>query len=238
MKGALLAANPELRIIDISHGVPAQDTRAASWLLAGAWAYFPPGSVHVAVVDPGVGSERAILLAVDRGHAFLAPDNGLLGPLLSAEARVYELDVDRFALPEQSCTFHGRDVFAPAAAALAAGLEPARCGPPSTEWERAAWPTPAALEGGGLGVEVLHVDRFGNLITALPAGRLAGERWCVRVGDRVLPFVKTYADVGPGEGLALIGSCGTLEVSVRDGDAADALDARTGSIIRVERQAR
>ena len=238
MKGVLLARQPGLRVVDLCHAVEAQDVRAASWLLAGAWRYFPTGSVHVAVVDPGVGSERSILLAQEAGHAFLAPDNGLLGPLLSSEAQVVELDVERFSLSERSHTFHGRDVFAPAAAAVDGGLAPSECGARRATWEGAAWPEPEELEGGALDVEVLHVDRFGNLITSLAAGRLAGERWRVRIGGRLMPLVKTYADVDPGQPLALIGSCGTLEVSVRDGDAAELLGARAGARLRLERQAR
>jgi hypothetical protein len=238
MKGVLLARVAHLRIVDLTHAIAAQDILGAAWQLAQAWPFFPTGSVHVAVVDPGVGSERSILVAEDRGHAFLAPDNGLLGPVLSGAARVFELDLERYARPETSRTFHGRDLFAPAAAALAGGLEPRELGPPAESGRGGAWPEVQETASGELRVEVLCVDHFGNLITTLPAARLAGAAWSVWVGTRELPLLRTYADVEPGEPLALIGSCGTLEVSVRDGHAGALLDARAGSQVCLRRRAR
>ena len=188
------------------------------------------------MVDPGVGSPRAILVAEDRGHVFVAPDNGLLGPVLSEEARVHALDVERFSHPNRSHTFHGRDVFSPAAAALAGGLDPRECGAPGRSWTRTGWPEAPEAGSGGLSVEVVWVDRFGNLITALESDSLEGEAWTVEVAGLEIPWVKTYADVEPGEYLALIGSCGTLEISVRNGDAAALLAARAGSEIRLRRR--
>src|SRR5258705_6312317 len=128
MKGVILSAAPRLAIVDLSHGVPPQNLRVGAWFLAHASAFFPPGTVHVAVVDPGVGSGRKLLVAEDAGHAYLAPDNGILGPVLSPAARVYELDPARFARAGASRTFHGRDILAPAAAAVATGLSPKAAG--------------------------------------------------------------------------------------------------------------
>lgn len=236
MKGVMLAHNDGARIVDLSHGVAPQAVLQAAWMLAHAWKHFPDGTTHLAVVDPGVGSERRILIAEDRGHAFLAPDNGLLGPVLSEDARVFELDVDRFALPNLSRTFHGRDIFAPAAAALAAGSAPEEIGSPIDDWQRAGFPGPLALDDGWK-TEVLMVDRFGNLITplVLPPRALHGAHWTARVGDASAPLVETYADVESGALLALIGSCGSLEVSVAGGDARTRLGARIGDAVTLKR---
>lgn len=230
MKGVLLARAPTARIVDLCHGVPPQAVAVGAWHLAGARAYFPSGSVHVAVVDPGVGSQRRILVALDRGQAFLAPDNGLLGPVLSEAAEVRALDVPRFALPGRARTFDGRDVFAPAAAALAEGLDPRAAGEPCSDWRRLELGSARALPGGGLEVEVLCADRFGNLVTAFDPRGLPGwpAGWTVAVGGRELPVLVTYAEAAPGAALALVGSSGTLEVSVRDGDAARVLGLGPG----------
>ena len=125
VKGVLYArGGAGLRVADLTHSVPPQDVRSAAFHLAHAWRWYPPGTVHVAVCDPGVGTERDVLVALFEDHAFLAPDNGLLGPVVGELADVRALDLERFALPRRSRTFHGRDVFAPAAAALAGGLDP------------------------------------------------------------------------------------------------------------------
>ncbi len=237
MKGVLLQRAPSARPVDLTHAVPPQDVLQASWHLARAIDYFPAGTVHVAVVDPGVGSARSILVAEDRGQAFLAPDNGLLGPVLSEAARVYELDVERFALPEPSRTFHGRDVFTPAAAALASGLAPQAAGNASSTWQRASWPA-VEERPGHLVVQALFADHFGNLITALPGARLEGAEWIAVVDGEALPLVGTYADVEPGAGLALIGSAGTLEISVREGSAAERFRAGSGTPIQLTKRTR
>ncbi|MCA8978731.1 MAG: SAM-dependent chlorinase/fluorinase [Planctomycetes bacterium] len=239
MKGVMLSHNDGVRCVDLSHGVAPQAVLQAAWLLAHAWRRFPDGTTHLAVVDPGVGSGRRILVAEDAGHAFLAPDNGLLGPVLSEDARVFELDADRFALPNASRTFHGRDVFAPAAAALASGMAPEELGEPTDDWLQAGFPGPEVLEDGWR-TEVLFADRFGNLITplTLPARLLEGEDWCARVAGRAAPLVGTYAEVEPGVLLALFGSCGSLEVSLRDGDARAELAVQSGEVVTLRRMER
>jgi S-adenosylmethionine hydrolase len=237
MKGVLLRACPGVVAVDLTHGVAPQAVLQAAWHLRCAWRYFPAGTVHVCVVDPGVGSSRRILAARDGGHAFLAPDNGLLGPVLSPDATVAALDVERFALPERSATFHGRDVLAPAAAAIAGGLAPEEAGPEAGAWLRASLPG-TREEPGGLATEVLYADRFGNLVTPLPAERLTGgaASWSVEVCGVEMPIRRTYTEARPGECLALIGSCGSLEVSVREGDAARRLGAGPGTAVRVRRK--
>lgn len=239
MKGVMLAHNDGVRCVDLCHGVAPQAVLQAAWLLAHAWKRFPDGTTHLAVVDPGVGSDRRILVAEDQGHAFLAPDNGLLGPVLSEDARVFELDVERFALPNASRTFHGRDIFAPAAAALSAGFAPEELGTSTDDWLHAGLPGPVALDDGWR-TEVLFADRFGNLITplTLPQRALEGSAWSVRVAGREMPLVATYADVESGALLALLGSCGSLEVSLRGGDARAALGAKIGDEVTLRRMER
>jgi len=239
MKGVLHRTLPGVTCVDLTHGIDPQDVAAAGFQLAHSWRWFPEGTVHVAVVDPGVGSGRAILVAEEAGHAFLAPDNGLLGAVLGAEARVFALDEDRFALPGKSSTFHGRDVFAPAAGALAGGLAPERAGRPFSGWLRPAAEAPVPSAGEGpIETRVVLVDRFGNLVTGLDVEQLALDLalWEVEVGGRRIPAGRTYAEVAPGEPLALVDSYGHLEVAVRDGDAARELNLGRGALLTLRRR--
>jgi len=232
MKGVMLSAEPQLELVDLTHGVPPQAVAVGAWHLQQSWARFPKGTVHLVVVDPGVGSERRILLAEQAGHLFLAPDNGVLDPALDESATVLVLDVERFALPGASRTFHGRDVFSPAAAALAAGLAPGEAGVATTDWVRLELPVPEVGEDGAIHAAVLYADRFGNLVTMVEARALdVAATWTVQVGEESMPLVGTYADVEVGELLALVGSGGTVEVSLRDGDAAARLGAEAGAAV-------
>lgn len=239
MKGVLLARAPRATIVDVTHGVPAQDVRAGAFFLAHAARYFAPGTVHLAVVDPGVGSSRRLLVAFDRGQAFLAPDNGLLSEVLSAAAEVFELDADAFALEPRSRTFHGRDVLAPSAAALVHGTSSSLLARrPAPDWMRLE---PLRPRRAGESVEacVLCVDRYGNLVLAateddLPAAPDVCE---VVVGDERIAFVATYADAAPGALLALVDSYAALEIAVRDGDAARRLALSPGDRVVIRRRA-
>jgi len=240
MKGVLLTAAPGCTIVDLTHGVPPQAVRIGAWFLAHSFRFFPPGTVHLAVVDPGVGSRRKLLVAEDRGHAFLAPDNGLLGPVLSPEACVFELDVKRFALEGVSRTFHGRDILAPAAAAIARGLEPSQTGVAAGKLEPGLdFPRARALPSGLVECEVLLADRYGNLILSGRPEDLDGgiERWTVRIADRTIPLRTAYAESAPGELLALVDSYGALEIAVREGSAAGRLGLRPGDPVTLARNA-
>lgn len=229
LKGRLLRARRPFTIVDIAHDVPAHDVRAAAWLVARACPAFPPGSLHLIVVDPGVGTARRIVWVKAGGQEYLAPDNGVLSRVLAAtpagEARVLPVP------PDASTTFHGRDVFAPAAAALVEGTAPESLGPEAGPLVRLPIPasreTPAGIEG-----EVVAIDTFGNVLTNLPAElrpRLVAAGRLV-VGDReVACVVGTYGEAPPGTPVALVGSQGVIEAAVVQGRADATLAARIGT---------
>ena len=228
MKGVLLSRAPNVVLVDISHQVAPGDVRAGQYLLGRSWRRFPPGTVHLAVVDPGVGTARRALAADEAGggHRFVAPDNGLLS-FLPADARFVSLLVPSSAAP----TFHGRDVFAPAAAALATGAPLEGLGTPVTNPIRSPLPTPHH-DGTAVMGEVLYVDRFGTLVSNIPASAVEpGVR--IRVaGTDVGPVRRTFADVERGALVALAGSGETVEIAVRDGSAARLLGVGVGAEVR------
>lgn len=219
MKAVIKSLVREADIVDATHDIPPQDVARARLTLSRYWKRFPPGTVHVAVVDPGVGTARAAIAVLSEGRYLVGPDNGVLSPALSADARAVVLDVPAGASP----TFHGRDVFAPAAARLAAG-EPieilGRLHRPSVVVRT---PVPVREASGMVSGEVIAIDRFGNAITNLDA-RFDG----VTVQGMRIPTVGTFADVAVGEPCALVGSAGLLEIAVRDGSAAETLGISVG----------
>jgi S-adenosylmethionine hydrolase len=229
MKGVLLTRAPSATLVDVTHEISPGDILAAQHVLLRTWHRFPAGTVHLAVVDPGVGTARRALAVTSARHHFVAPDNGLLTPLL-ADATVVALPVPAEAAP----TFHGRDLFAPAAAALACGTAIDDLGARVHDAVRRAPPEPVERGATVAGV-VVSVDRFGTLVPNLPAAFAAGAR-DVRILDWSLgPVRRTFADVPSGTAAALVGSGGTLEVAVRDGSAARALGAGVGTEVRIAR---
>lgn len=224
MKGVILSAAPGVTIVDVSHDIPAQDVDAARLTLARYWRRYPVGTVHVAVVDPGVGTSRAALAVASEGHAFVGPDNGILTPaLLSGRADAVALPIPASASP----TFHGRDVFAPAAAALARGERVHSLGVAVDRPIVRRTPEPRRLDNGLIAGEVIAIDRFGNAITNL-VGVRGGT---VEVGGLTLPMARTYGDVASGVLAALCGSNGLIELAVRDGNAARQHDIRRGAMV-------
>jgi S-adenosylmethionine hydrolase len=222
IKGTLLSEAPEASVVDLSHDVPPQDVECARLAVARYWRRFPKGTVHLVVVDPGVGSARAALAVESEGRYLVGPDNGVLSPaLLLASARTVSLPVPAGA----SATFHGRDVFAPAAARLASGaaLEALGLGHPDPIVRRT--PLARRLDDGAIAGEIVTVDRFGNAITNLVAPR-GGT---IEVAGRTLEVRRTYADVASGEVTAIVGSSGLVEIALRDGDAARALHLGRGA---------
>jgi hypothetical protein len=226
MKGVLARLAPDAVVVDLAHDVPRCDVAHGAWVLATATREFPRGSVHVAVVDPGVGGDRAGVIAAIDGHLYVGPDNGLF-VYLAARGSVegtWAITSTAFRMAEVAPTFHGRDVFAPAAAALARGLPPELAGPATCLSGRLPWPV-GAPTAAAAGV-VVHVDHFGNLITDLP-----GPARALRIAGAVAPPARTYADVAVGALACYLGSAGTLEIAVRDGSAAAALGAGRGAAV-------
>lgn len=224
MKGVLATRAPAATLIDISHTVPPGQVRTAAYLLGRAWHRFPPGTVHLVVVDPGVGTGRRALALAAHGHWFVAPDNGVLSPVLSPDHFPWLLPVPDGAAP----TFHGRDLFAPAAAALANGTPLTELGTPLSDPPVLLAPPTLRHEGKTIIGEVIHVDRFGNLITNLTPETVPPYAVFEVEGVVVGPVRQTYGDVSRGELLAYRGAGGEIEIAVRDGSAATRLGIGAG----------
>lgn len=243
MKGVALSICPDATLVDISHDVPPHDVLAGALELAAAYRYFPAGTIFVAVVDPGVGSARRGIALEAAEYKFVAPDNGVLTPIVDEHnpKRVIELSERRYARPTVSRTFEGRDRFAPAAAWLAKGIELAALGRPAGNVHRLEIPRPQTDAGQVTG-QVLRVDRFGNLITNIDRRtfeKLAeGGAVDVRIGPhQISKLVSTYADVAGGEVCALFGGTDHLEIAANGASAAQALDLDRGAAVHVARRA-
>lgn len=238
MKGAILSISPSVQIVDISHDVDPQQILQAAIVLATAAGYFPRGTVHVAVVDPGVGTDRALLAVRTGGHLFLAPDNGLLGVIFEKYPRpeVRKIENKSLFLPRVSRTFHGRDILAPVAAHLAAGTPFDQVGPRTTKFIQHIFPHPVVKVDSVKG-EIVYRDRFGNLMTNISEGELQMFDLAtiqVRAGySQIKGLSSAYSDVEKGELLCLIGSSGYLEVAQREGSAADKLRFPLGTEVEV-----
>jgi S-adenosylmethionine hydrolase len=244
VKAVILRICPNVQIVDISHEVAKFDVRMGAFLLASAVPYFPKGTVHVAVVDPGVGTKRRPIIVETKRGFLVGPDNGVL--MLAAEREgvknVFMIDNPRFMLPRVSKTFHGRDVFAPVAAFLAKGRLPSEMGPRITNYAVPDFSKPL-IRGSVLTGMVLHVDDFGNIITNISSNELerikakTGDDLLVKLGkmSHMVKCCSAYGEVGANELLALVGGHGFLEISVNQGDAAKRLNVTAGMHIRIER---
>jgi S-adenosyl-L-methionine hydrolase (adenosine-forming) len=248
MKGRIVERFPTARVIDLTHAIPPQRAAEAGFWLARCFEYFPEGTVHVAVVDPGVGTNRAIVCIAARGHALIAPDNGLLAPVVacSAHSDIYELapsTLSALGIRDVSATFHGRDIFAPVAAELASGrLAPSDLGERRAGLAHGAPEEPLggpgaarpAQPGQSVRGKVVTIDHFGNLITDIDSTRLAPLRDPhVTIGGRVVPCRRTYGEARPGELLALVNSFDALEIAVAQGSAAAELGVGRGAPVLV-----
>ncbi len=236
MKGVILGIAPTARIVDITHEIPPYSISEAAFVIAQAWQYFPKGTIHVVVVDPGVGSERRPILAEVGGHYFIAPDNGVLSMIYEAgRPKVRVISNSKLMRKVVSRTFHGRDVFAPAAAHLECGLLPADFGEPVTDYIRLPATKPVQVTGNTWRGTILKVDRFGNLITNLHIGDVSGARIELRVGlERIRRLALTYAETAIGEVFAIVGSAGNLEVAANQASASKALGCGAGAPVELE----
>jgi hypothetical protein len=239
MKGAILTINPHAILVDITHQIEKFNVRAAAFALISAAPYFPDGTVHLAVVDPGVGTDRRAIVIQTKKGFFVGPDNGVL--ILAAQSQgvehVYQLASSKFMMPKVSGTFHGRDIFAPAAAFLAKGVQPAEFGP---EVKDLVTPEFAKVKfsGGSLTGRVLDVDGFGNIITNITEKDAAfeeGKTLNVELASAQLkiPFRKAYAEAKHEEPILLIGSHGFLEIALNQASAAEKFRLKTGDKIKV-----
>jgi S-adenosylmethionine hydrolase len=222
LKGVLLSGVPDAELVDITHDIPPQDVERARLTVARIWRRFPTGSIHLVVVDPGVGSTRAAIAVASDGQFLVGPDNGVLSPaLLAPGARVVALKIPFGA----STTFHGRDVFAPAAAALARGDPIDSLGAEVDSPIILRTPEPIRRLDGALEGEVIIVDHFGNAVTNL----ISLRGGVIEVGPTMVPVRRTYADARIGEPVAVVGSTGFIEIAIRDGDAARTLQLSRGT---------
>jgi len=236
MKGVILGIAPKVQLVDLSHDIPPQDILTGALTLRSAAPFFPPGTIHVAVVDPGVGSQRRAIVVETHDALFVGPDNGLLSLAFSAESivRIIHLTNSQYFLPRLSSTFHGRDVFAPVAAHLSHGVSTEVFGPVIPSLEQLSLPaverTDTQLTG-----NVIAIDHFGNLMTNITEADLLPfprETLWVSIGAvQIQGLVSTYAVVSPGAVAALINSWGMLEIAVRNGSAAQQLDTPVGTAV-------
>ncbi|OGP87556.1 MAG: hypothetical protein A2156_15120 [Deltaproteobacteria bacterium RBG_16_48_10] len=239
MKGVILGINPRCTLIDISHQVSPQDIEEGAFLLASSYASFPKGTIHLSVVDPGVGGPRKPILIVTANYFFVGPDNGIFTLALQQEKikQVIALTHKKYYLPRVSATFHGRDIFAPVAAHLSLGIGPKVLGDEVSSWKSLRTTKPEQNPK-GLSGEILHIDVFGNLISNIDEQRLLnlakGHAFSIQLGDQMVQGLKKgYWEGKKGEVTALIGSGGFLEISVREGNAQKRLKAKKGDKIKV-----
>jgi hypothetical protein len=237
MKGVILSINPSARIVDVTHQVGTGSIAQAALLIHETFPYFPKGTVHLAVVDPGVGSHRRLIALTAAAHIFVGPDNGLFWPVFREfeGAKAVELSQSRYFLPSITQTFHGREIFAPVAAHLSLGLPLESLGPTLHDLTKVTLPQPYA-KGGVLCGQIIRVDNFGNLVTNISAQELTdflqSAPLRIEAGDLVIrKLSRVYADCEEGEPLALINSSNLLEIAVNLGRASEVIGLKNGEIV-------
>ena len=239
MKGVILNINPQVQIVDITHAIPPQDIHGAAFLIDSAHRYFPTGSIHVIVVDPGVGSERRAIVCRTETAYFVCPDNGILTHILRREERIHTVSADNsvYFLPQVSNTFHGRDIFAPIAAHLSRGIPIDELGSPVVQPVQLPIPQPQVTDRAIIG-QVIWIDSFGNLVTDISHEILGSlqERNSIVIyagSARIDHINRSYTESAVGEVLAIIGSFNRLEISINQGNAAQTLGLKRGDAITV-----
>jgi S-adenosylmethionine hydrolase len=245
IKGVIRRINPKIEIIDLCHEIPPQDIFEAAYILHTSYRYFPQRTIHLSVVDPGVGTGRKIVCLKTKDYFFLAPDNGLLTFILENEKieKMVEVTSKRYSLKTVSNTFHGRDIFAPLAAHLSLGLDLGKLGRKVKSFEKIEVAKPVLSSKGTLKGRIIHIDPFGNLVTNISrdifeyfSGKFPRVKIRIRIGrEEISRISKSYAESKPGELLALFGSANFLEVSLNRGSAQKFLGSVKGEEIKVEK---
>lgn len=240
VKGVILSKAPHAQIVDISHQIEAWNVRSAAWVLTSSYKYFPAGSVHMAVVDPSVGSAQRRILLRGAQEIFLAPDNGLLSSIIDEQSNwtAYDLNKREYWLPYVSSTFHARDIFAPVAAHLISGMDPSELGSeiPLESLARLDEQKSESTSEGLSGL-VVHVDRFGNLITNIPNNKIRPHTHCYLDGKSIGELKNTYSSVHEGHAAAFPASHGYIEIALHQGRAAEVLKAGTGARVSLKFEA-
>ncbi|MBW4620564.1 MAG: SAM-dependent chlorinase/fluorinase [Cyanosarcina radialis HA8281-LM2] len=237
MKGVIARIDRAISIIDLTHQIPPQDIAAARFALMNAYPYFPPGTVHIAVVDPGVGGSRRGVAVELAGGYLVGPDNGLFSGVLSqfpVIAAVELTNSNYWRTPQPSNTFHGRDIFAPVGAHLAGGVNLSELGDAIAPSSLVQFPLPSySLTNAGATGCIQYVDRFGNLITNIPATLVEGKNWSVRAGKLNIPSCNIYSDRPLGSPLSLVGSHGWVEIAINGGNAKSQLNLACLDVVQV-----
>ncbi len=242
MKGVILSINPEATIVDITHEIAPQNIEQGAFLFAATYRYFPENTIHVVVVDPGVGGARRPIAAQVGKTAFVGPDNGVLARAIgqgkefaqegNSVLEVVHLNRPEYWLPEISHTFHGRDVFAPVAGHLSLGVPLKALGEEIRDWVRLSSVSPTRREDGALVTDVIHIDHFGNVVINVARGDLKdikNDKLVIKIANQQIHGLnKSYSDVASGQPVALFGSSGYLEVGIRDGSAARSFGIHLG----------
>ena len=242
MKGVIFNINPDAKIIDITHDIEPQDVYAGAFLLSSAYHYFPPGTIHVGVIDPGVGSTRRAIAVETKRYCFVVPDNGLLSHVLCNETVCCAINLTnpKYFLPQVSDTFHGRDIFAPVAAHISRGVSLNSLGEQITNIAQIPISTPNTSESEIIG-HIPYIDRFGNLITNISQELFEsvkrGRHFIIFVKDRQIQRIcRAYAESSVGELLGIFSSFGNLEIAINEGNAAETLGVKRGNLIKIRFQ--
>jgi len=244
MKGVVAGINPEARVIDLCHDVAPQDVHGAAFLLACSFKYFPPGTVHVAVIDPTVGTRRRALCVQSGQYCFVGPDNGVVSIACyqAGRPKIFVLENEEYFLQERSRTFHGRDIFAPVAAHVSAGVPVESLGRRVRSMNRIRFEAPTVTRGKRLEGRIVHVDGFGNLITNIDGDCIRRTFPRADSGDLIITcgahsirgLSECYGDASRGLAVALFGSYSVLEIAVRDGNASSSLGVGRGDTVKIE----
>jgi S-adenosyl-L-methionine hydrolase (adenosine-forming) len=239
VKGAILSVNPRAVIVDLTHEIPPQDIAAGAFALLAAYKTFPAGTIHVGVVDPGVGSTRRAIVVSANKQFFVGPDNGLFTYIYDREPshKVFHVTVEKYLRPDPSSTFHGRDIFAPVAAALSKGVKPRQFGPRISDAVRLPLTLePEVLKNGDIRARVIHIDRFGNCVTNITRDLVSPNATLLVNRKTIREFRNFYGEASSDSPFAIWGSAGFLEISVNGASAAKTLSVNTGATILLKPQ--